>query len=150
MAVLAVTMPQPAFVTIALLIWTLGACLYTAALWPARGATDAGPLGLLVMILGSGCLAWVLIEIPPLAVCALLPAVFAGVLLGAKLRDRIRTRWHRPPPERPAMLSRHPAPAERPVREARDLDRLLDPDPAPLAPIEAERERARSMERIFG
>jgi hypothetical protein len=153
-------------VMLAVIVWTAGACLYTAALWPARGVTDAGAGGLLVMIAGSGLLAWALLETAALALCVLLPAVFAASLLAVKLQARIRARWRRPPPMREAMLSRvsvrlprlpatprmDAALGSSVPREARDLDRLFDAEPMQRwdqPPLESELDRAQRIGKMF-
>jgi hypothetical protein len=145
-------MPAPTLVTLALLVWTLGAGVYTAQLWRARGVTDQGLPGLLGLLLGSALMAWALIDAAaPLAVCALLPGAGALALLGVKLAHRMRTRWRRPPSARPAMLSRVPAPwpvVDGSVRHAPTI-----PDPPwefPEDPRRAEQARAATMAKLFG
>jgi hypothetical protein len=164
-------MRAPALMTVALLVWTCGACVYTVQLWPARGVTDQGTLGLAVMLVGVGLLAGALVEVSPmLAMCVTTPGAFALAMLTVKVRSRVQTRWHTPPPARPAMLSRVPPPAAdtdpRVVPMTRwwpyevAAARTLDPVPSEvtagaaldegLAAKAAEAERAQRMARIFG
>lgn len=111
-------MIAPALLTVALLLWTLGAGVYTIQLWKARGLTDNGFLGLGLLILGSTAMAISLRETPTLAACGLVPAYFAAAILVTKVRCAVRTRWRKPP----AMLSREP-------------ERLLDMSTLPLRPL---------------
>jgi hypothetical protein len=160
-------MGVPTLLTVALLVWTVGASLYTAQLWTARGVTDQGALGLAVMLVGVGLLAGALVEVSPmLAICVTAPGVFALAMLTVKMRSRLRARWHKPPPVRPAMLSRVPTadPDPRVVPMERwwpyEVAHSVDPVPAAvpdgqsldaaLARRAAEADRAQRVAKIFG
>jgi hypothetical protein len=147
-------MPAPALVVTALLLWSLGASLYTWELWRARGLTDNGWVGLFTLMLGSSAMAWALaVEWPTLAVCALVPGYFALAIVVAKVRARLRVRWRQPVPGQPVMLPREPEPDDDVLIAPLDLRRWDRPDPEPepdAALVTAEAERAARLTKMFG
>jgi hypothetical protein len=82
-------------IAIAVVLWSLGATVYTWDLWEARGLTDNGWPGLIAMIAGSGMLGFALRHTPSVAVCVLVPGELAFLVLAWKISALVQTEYQR-------------------------------------------------------
>lgn len=80
------------WVVVALLVWTLGAVVYSWQLWTARGLTDHGYLGLILLVVGSIAMfiAVGLVTVPFLGAVCMTPGLIASAVLAEKLKNAQR------------------------------------------------------------
>lgn len=142
----------------AVLLWTLGASVYTWELWTARGLTDNGFLGLAALMVGSLTMAYALDAHPTLGVCTLLPGLLAALVMVHKAWMRFLNLLRRQAREREARdrqaVERSEAMRQGIARsefwtpgaaESRPL-----PEPVRVPDVEAEEERSRRLGKMFG